>query len=105
MTSREVRGSRSRFDGHLRPTALLTATEPSSVLIHTTVLRIESSGLCVEMTAWLGSSRSFLTSGSFRLAMLWNVLLVQSTDAGAATFSADDHRPLRAAFATSRGHP
>ena len=46
-----MRGSRSRFDGHFRPTALLTATEPFSVLIQTTVLRIESSGLWVEMTA------------------------------------------------------
>ena len=44
-------GSRSRLVGHFRPSALLTATVPSSSLIHTIVLRIDPSGLSVETTA------------------------------------------------------
>src|SRR5690349_25034408 len=100
-----VRGSRCRLAGHLRPTALLTASAPSSVLIHTIVLWTEPSWFRVESAAWLGASRSFFTSGSFKLAMRWTVLLARSTAPGAATVDPDDHRPLRAAFATPRGHP
>src|SRR3954454_21649375 len=59
-----TRGSRSRFVGHLRPTAVLMAALPSTTSTQTTVLCTDPSSLNVETTAWFGSGRRRGTCGS-----------------------------------------
>ena len=57
------------FVGHLRPSAPLTASLPSSTLSQTTVLCTDPSLLIVESTAWLGFASSSLTPASVNSAI------------------------------------